>query len=187
MSRNATIGGTLGVTGTSTLSTLNSAITTVKGPGTAGTVAFKVTDSANAIALSITDNGVVNTGNLASSPYNLTSGAAANIYLHTDFQLYRSTSSSRYKENISYDGIGGLADVLKLKPASFQDKTRVGPDHPTHLGFIAEDVAEVEPRLVQFTAEGDPDALSYDRITALLVNAVKELDSRIPKKKRKKT
>jgi len=98
------------------------------------------------------------------------SGGVANVYVSSSNQLMRATSSSRYKTNINYDDID-LTNIYGLKPASF---VYVGGEKE-YIGFIAEDVAEVEPRLVEFDKNGRPDAVCYDHITALLTSAVQEL------------
>ena len=44
------------------------------------------------------------------------------------------------------------------------------------MGMIAEEVGRVIPEIVSYEANGkDADSMKYDRLTALLVEAVKEL------------
>src|SRR6185369_7723341 len=52
-------------------------------------------------------------------------------------------------------------------------------DNTLDLGFGAEDVAAVEPLLVTHNSNGEIEGVKYDRISAALVNAVKELQERI--------
>jgi hypothetical protein len=65
----------------------------------------------------------------------------------------------------------GLAEILGLKPVSYQYTSQLGV---TSLGFIAQDVREVLPELV---VERDDGMLSvdYDGVTPVLVRAVQEL------------
>jgi len=42
------------------------------------------------------------------------------------------------------------------------------------LGFGAEDVQKIEPLLVTLNTQGQVEGVKYDRITVVLVNAIKE-------------
>ena len=85
------------------------------------------------------------------------------------------SSSRRYKENIQPFG-SGLDLVQRLQPVTFDWKGRTEHD----LGFIAEDVAEIEPLLVTHNpTDGQIEGVKYDRISVALVNAVKEQQEHI--------
>ena len=43
------------------------------------------------------------------------------------------------------------------------------------IGLIAEELNEIIPDLVNKNPEGEPDSVSYGRITAVLIEAIKEL------------
>ncbi len=60
--------------------------------------------------------------------------------------------------------------IRKLSPITFRWKV----DNSSDLGFGAEDVAKVEPLLVTHNKQGEVEGVKYDRISAVLVNAVKE-------------
>ncbi|MFA5029872.1 MAG: hypothetical protein WC518_04050, partial [Patescibacteria group bacterium] len=115
------------------------------------------------------------TGNLtASGVYSETTASAANVYVDTDGKLMRSTSGRKYKTDIDYEGVSG--DLLyQLQPASYKDKN-TGQEY---IGFVAEDVALVEPRLVLLDKEGNPDALHYGNFSALITKAVQDLARRV--------
>jgi hypothetical protein len=102
--------------------------------------------------------------------YSTTTANSANMHIDSTGQLFRSTSSKRYKTDIDYDGVYGEL-IYDMKPVSF----KAIDGGKTHVGFIAEDLAEVEPRLVMFDEEGRPDAVEYAYITALLVDEMKQL------------
>jgi hypothetical protein len=89
-------------------------------------------------------------------------------------QISTCSSSLRYKTNVQ-PFIGGLAVVKRLRPITFDWKQ--GGVHD--LGFGAEDVATVEPLLVTRNDQGQVEGVKYDRITAVLVNAVKEQQEQI--------
>ena len=79
------------------------------------------------------------------------------------------SSSLRYKSNIS-SFQSGLDLIRRLKPITFD--WRDGGMHD--LGLGAEDVAAIEPLLVNYNARGEVEGVKYDRIGVVLVNAVKE-------------
>ncbi|MDG1267193.1 MAG: tail fiber domain-containing protein, partial [Ilumatobacter sp.] len=71
-----------------------------------------------------------------------------------------------------------INSVLDLKPVWYRSKCESdNPDH-SHYGFISEDVAEVDPRFVNYAEAEDgslePGDVNYGAITALLVSVVKE-------------
>ena len=100
--------------------------------------------------------------------YGRTTASAANVYIATDGILMRSTSSARYKDDIQYDIDGDL--LYGLKPASYKDKN----SGKEYIGFVAEDVALVEPRLAEFDEEGRPDALHYGNFASLITKTVQD-------------
>lgn len=83
------------------------------------------------------------------------------------------TSDRRLKKNI-VPTQHGLESILSLKPVSYMFKDS---NDTTHLGFIAQDVENVLPELVNKT---DPEklALNYSGIIPVLTNAVKELNTK---------
>jgi hypothetical protein len=89
-------------------------------------------------------------------------------------QISLCSSSLRYKTNIQ-SFIGGLAVLNRLRPITFDWKQ--GGMHD--LGFGAEDIAAIEPLLVTRNDKGEVEGVKYDRITAVLVNAIKEQQKQI--------
>ena len=47
------------------------------------------------------------------------------------------------------------------------------------IGFIAEEVAEVDPRLVEFNDSDEPESVAYDRLVVHLVNVCQQLQDRV--------
>ena len=149
----------------------------VKGADTTnGAYALIVTNSADTNLLFTRNDGAFSTGTAASSPYNLTTASAANVYVESDGFLYRSTSSLRYKTNV-VDATHGLADVLKLRSVTYKGKN----DGDTVFGgLIAEEVHDAGlTEFVKYDNEGRPDALHYGNMVALLVKAVQELKAEL--------
>ena len=103
-------------------------------------------------------------------------GPAGSIQLcrNSAFQIATCSSSVRYKKDLQ-PFTHGLALLNQLHPITFKWKTDNSPD----LGFSAEDVAQVEPLLVTHNGKGEIEGVKYDRLTAVLVNAVKEQQQQI--------
>lgn len=89
-------------------------------------------------------------------------------------QISSCSSSLRYKKDL-HPFTRGLALLNQLKPITFKWKADSSPD----LGFGAEDIAAVEPLLITRNDKGEVEGVKYDRITAVLVNAVKEQQEQI--------
>lgn len=103
------------------------------------------------------------------------SSAAANVALDADGIIQRVSSARKYKQDIE-DYAVDPDDVLALRPRTWRDRGEVerDPDVQTrYVGFIAEEVHDAGlTDLVVYDADGNPDALSYDRFTAALLQVV---------------
>lgn len=86
-----------------------------------------------------------------------------------------SPSDIRWKKNVSPIE-GALDKVMKLQGVSFDWRTdefkRMGFDESRQIGFIAQDVEPVLPELVTTDRDGYK-AVSYEKMTAVLVEAIK--------------
>jgi hypothetical protein len=90
-------------------------------------------------------------------------------------------SSRRWKENINPID-NALGKILALRGVYFDWKESKNRD----LGMIAEEVGKVVPEVVDFEENGiDAQGLSYARLTALLVEAMKEQQKEIELLKKK--
>ncbi len=83
-------------------------------------------------------------------------------------------SSLRYKEQIA-SFTSGLELTRKLRPVTFRWKDGGERD----LGLIAEEVNRVEPLLVTHNAQGEIEGVKYDRLSAVLINAIEEQQTEI--------
>jgi len=84
-------------------------------------------------------------------------------------------SSIRYKENIRPID-NSLNKILQLKAVIYDKKDKSSMNEP---GLIAEDVLNVIPELVQLDEEGNADGIHYTKITAYLIECIKELNAKI--------
>jgi hypothetical protein len=85
-------------------------------------------------------------------------------------QIASCSSSARYKSDI-IDLELGLATLARLRPVAYTWTESGQAD----IGFVAEEVAAIDPRLVHRNADGEIEGVKYERLSALLANAVREL------------
>ena len=108
-----------------------------------------------------------------------TTSNAANVWANpSSGDIYRSTSSIKYKKNVK-DYARGLAEVMQLRPVSYEGKGVID-EGKTFAGLIAEDVHELGlTEFVQYAEDGTPDALAYQNMIALAFKAIQELNEKI--------
>lgn len=121
-----------------------------------------------------------NNGTYLPPVYSAQTGSSANVYISSNGRLYRSISSEKYKHEIeSYTK--GLEELKQLEPKSFVYKN--DESGTVHAGFIAEDIDSVGLKEYVQYEELDGiesiEGVQYDKLTALLVNAVKELSAKV--------
>jgi hypothetical protein len=85
------------------------------------------------------------------------------------------TSSITLKENIS-PITGALPSLLSLNGVVYDRKDGSAKKE---AGLIAEDVFKVLPNLVTLNKEGDPEGINYTKLTAYLIEAIKELKNEL--------
>jgi hypothetical protein len=84
-------------------------------------------------------------------------------------------SSARFKTDITALDLG-LDFINKLSPKSFTYKN----DGSKRIGFIAEEIAPLDPRLVFYETDGTTvRGVNYQDMTAVLAKAIQELDVRV--------
>jgi len=110
-----------------------------------------------------------------------TTATAANVYYNNATgQFFRSTSSKRYKKDITDIKIN-TSLIYKLRPVSYLSKM----DNTPHFGLIAEEVAQVIPELAEYAREKDvikgstsdkliPDAVQYPLLSVLVLSEVQK-------------
>jgi hypothetical protein len=123
------------------------------------------------------------------SIYDGTTANAANVHVFASGGLLRSTSSSKYKTNIE-DLQNKYADaVINCRPVWY--RSTCASDNPSFgwWGFIAEEVAAIDPRLVhwktveiaydekgsavEIPCDPEPEGVAYDRFVPHLLNLIK--------------
>jgi hypothetical protein len=209
ISGNGTVGGSLGVGGF--LSAGNSLFSTNGNNGVRITPAsdgnigvLNVTNAANSINwLTVGPNGrVIMNGGLVgigktnpqnpldvsgeisadyfkASGYAFGGGDTACWLPGNGFQLGGCGSSLRYKTHLN-SFAGGFDILNRLHPITFNWKENGKRD----LGLAAEDVEQVEPLLVVHNQQGEVEGVKYDRLTVVLINAVKQQQEQIERQRR---
>jgi hypothetical protein len=153
-------------------------------------------------ALKITNNGTGNFTNTGSTRYGYntasptnthhfsggirytaqnTAGTGTYLVVDANGDIKALGSSLRYKNSIE-DYNKGLKELKQLRPVTYKFN---GEDVVT-AGFIAEEVDAIGmDEYVIKNSEGQPDALNYGQMVALLVNAIKEQQQQIDELKAK--
>jgi len=123
--------------------------------------------------------------------YNFTSGVSANVAVDTDGQLRRATSSRKYKTDIETLEDSYADALLECRPVWYRSTADDSVENPHYgyYGFIAEEVAEIDPRLVFWKTselsydengstisspcEPEAEGVQYDRFVPHLLNLIK--------------
>jgi hypothetical protein len=137
----------------------------------------------NSAKLEITDTTENNTadkvvkrdssGNFAAGTVTLTALVAGTI---------SETSSISLKENVN-PITNALPSLLSLNGVTYDRKDGTTKNE---AGLIAEDVFKILPNLVTLNKEGNPEGINYTKLTAYLIEAVKELKNELDLLKGKK-
>lgn len=111
-----------------------------------------------------------------------TTGSAANAFINNAAanELLRSTSALRYKRDVEPLDYEIARRVLAgAKPIWFRSKCEADRADWSFYGFAAEDVAELDPRLAFYLADGRPDGVQYDRFTTHLIAGWQQHEAKI--------
>lgn len=142
-----------------------------------------------------------------------TTASAANAFLDSGAspanQLLRSTSSLRYKREIEDMWLENAKGLLNARPVYYRSAIETDDQDHSHWGLIAEELADIDPRLVHFGykdsdwdevatpeagavrvlregAQKVPDGVAYDRLTVPLLRLVQELWNEVQELKSKR-
>ena len=110
--------------------------------------------------------------------YGATTTSTANLFVASNGNFARSTSSRRYKADIQSIDYGMKA--LELEPrtwvdiAEYRDNGNSTEGLERIPGFIAEELHELGlTELVQYNEDGQPDAVYYDRMLVAVIPVIK--------------
>ena len=146
----------------------------VNGPEFRGFAGFRwATGSSGATQVMYHDGtnlGISNmstTSNAASAYISTGSGNTAN-------QIFRSTSSLRYKKDIDAMPAERISAVAACRLVEFTSTCEKDDPMVRHVGYIAEEVAEIDPHLVTYNVDGQPEGVMYERVLLLKVAALEQ-------------
>jgi hypothetical protein len=107
-----------------------------------------------------------------------TSASGVPVLVNVSGQLGTSSSSRRFKDEIR--GMDEESDILmKLRPVAFYYKPEYDDTRTRQYGLVAEEVAELAPQLVVYDEGGEPQAVRYHFINAMLLNEVQKQRRRL--------
>jgi hypothetical protein len=124
-----------------------------------------------------------------------TSSSAANVFVFSDGLLARSTSSIKYKTNVETLEDSYADNILNCRPVWYRSSSSLDNKDWGYWGFIAEEVAEIDPRLVHWKTidlshdengakvetpcDPEPEGVQYDRFVPHLLNLIKRQQTAI--------
>lgn len=130
----------------------------------------------NYMVFTTSTSGFLTAARVATSTRPLTYQPSTGTFSAT---LFNETSSIVFKENLN-PITDALDKVLSLKAWTFDRKDGSLKNEP---GLVAEEVNEILPNLVTKNSDGDPYSISYTRLTAYLLQAIKELNEKLERMK----
>ena len=101
--------------------------------------------------------------------YSNTTSSAANVNIGSSGKLLRSTSSRKYKTNVETLEDSYADAILNARPVWYNSTASGDTENPNwgYWGFIAEEIADIDPRLVFYGKDSDgnleAESVQYDR------------------------
>lgn len=96
-------------------------------------------------------------------------GDAIPVVIDSSGQLGTTSSSRRYKDNITYMDEKSTDMIYQLKPATFTYKQQ--KNKSIQFGLIAEDVEKIDPRLVIYSGS-QVETVKYDQLIPIMLNMI---------------
>jgi hypothetical protein len=111
--------------------------------------------------------------------YSITTADAANVSIASTGLFLRSTSSLKYKTDVEDADIDySEALIYGSRPVWYRSLSESDPSAYSYWGFIAEEVAEIDPRMVHWGDDG-PEGVQYDRYVVHLVSVIQKQQQRL--------
>jgi hypothetical protein len=127
-----------------------------------------------------TDHSICTPGRLQSDgTYSTTTASSANVVILSSGLFLRSTSSIKYKTEVEDAELSySEALVYGSRPVWYRSLSESDPSDYSYWGFIAEEVAEIDPRMVHWGDDG-PEGVQYDRYVVHLVGVIQKQQQRL--------
>jgi hypothetical protein len=101
------------------------------------------------------------------------------VLVDSSGQLVTASSSRRFKEDIQDMGDASRG-LMQLRPVTFRYKKPLADgSQPIQYGLIAEEVAEIYPDLVAYSADGQIETVKYQLLDPMLLNEVQRQQAEI--------
>jgi hypothetical protein len=130
------------------------------------------------------ESDTIRIGNTQTAAYlagvnGVTVASGVQVYIDSNGQLGTLTSSARFKEDVA--DMGGASRLLmQLRPVTFHYKAPYDDgSHRLQYGLIAEEVAKVDPELVQLDGKGQAQTVRYHVISMMLLNEVQRQEGQM--------
>jgi len=130
------------------------------------------------------ESDTIRIGNTQTAAYlagvnGVTVSSGVQVYIDSNGQLGTLTSSARFKEDVA--DMGGASRLLmQLRPVTFHYKAPYDDgSHRLQYGLIAEEVAKVDPELVQLDGKGQAQTVRYHVISMMLLNEVQRQEGQM--------
>lgn len=118
----------------------------------------------------ITNAGFVN----ALGCYNSTTAISSNMYINSAGGIFRSTSSIKYKKDVTDLSLETAKKLLKMRPVKYKSKSNNDKADNSYYGLIAEEVAAIDPRFVIFDENGNAEGIQYERLVVFIIKLLQE-------------
>ncbi len=146
-------------------------------PGVGGQIYFGTTDGTTEIERVNIDGELV-VGGYLMAPNMRTMSGSNNVRISATGELFKESSSLRYKQNINE--WNDHRNILNANVKTFQMKEGYGDPSENHIGLIAEEMHDIGlNHLVIYDQENRPEAVFYNRVSLYLLGIVKEQDKEI--------
>ncbi len=99
----------------------------------------------------------------------VTAASGVAVYVNPSGQLGTLTSSARFKRDIRRMDDASEA-LYALRPVTFHYKPELDPQAIPQFGLVAEEVEEVDPKLVARDDQDRPYTVRYEAVNAMLLN-----------------
>jgi len=99
------------------------------------------------------------------------------VYDPTTGEIYRNVSSQKYKTAIEDLDATISSKIYDMRPVCYRSNTEkdTNNDNAVYYGLIAEEVEQIEPGIVVYTGQNEPDGIQYDKLIPLILKEMQLL------------
>jgi hypothetical protein len=147
-------------------------------PGEGGQIVFGTVAGGTSLIERVNVKGELSVSGKLMAPYMASMSGATNVRISATGELFKESSSRRYKQNINE--WNDHRNILNAKVKIYQMKEGYGDPSENHIGLIAEEMHDIGlNHLVIYDQENRPEAVFYNRVSLYLLGIVKEQDKEL--------